>query len=387
MFSVYIAAKLSRSESWAAFVQNHPQDALVSGVTGSLARAVSECAQNNPGALILDDSLLTESPDFLDALAKAPYPIILIIAPNDPAATHRAIQIKAKDLLTWENWSQELLLSLQKVALPLYPRDKKAGRIIGVFSPKGGVGKTTLAVNLSVALAQRRHEPVALVDLDLAFGDVAPMLALRPSLTLHDLALSEVDPSMLHKALIPYNDNLSVLAAPTTPEQIEDIVPLSLVKIIEGLKDDHAFVIIDMAPGYQDTNAIGLDLCDLILTICTPDVVTMRTVGQALSLFRENFHYPAQKLRLVLNRTGSHTGIEQADVAAILKSPRLYGLPSAGSHPVRAANEGIPFIVREPNSPLARAIMLLAAELAGENNPHESQRLLRRMPRSRHGHE
>ncbi len=383
MFSVYIVAEKERGKEWAAFLKSRPEDVVLAGVADSLATAISECAQSIPGVLLLDDDLLRASSDSILPLAQAPYPIVLIIGPNDGAATHRAIQIKAKDLLTWENWRGELLLSLEKTALPLYPRDKKVGRVIGVFSPKGGVGKTTVAVNLSVALSQKHHDPVALIDLDLAFGDVAPMLSLNPALTIRDVSLTDVDPDTLNKALtLPYQ-NLSVLAAPAAPEQAEDILPSALVKIVGLLREDHAFVVMDMAPGYEETNIIGLDLCDTVLTICTPDVVTLRTVGQALSLFHDDFHYPADKVRLVLNRTGSHTGIERNDVSAILKSPHLYELPSAGSQPVRAANQGIPFVIQEPGSALARAISSLASELAEESGRNESGRWLRRAAKTR----
>ena len=387
MFSVYIAARSLQGDEWATFLKNRPHDAVVAGVTNSLTTAIAECAEKTPGALLLDDGLLLESPEYMDALVQAPYPIVLIIAPNDGAAAHRAIQLKANDLLTWDNWPTELLLSLEKTALPLYPRDKKLGHVIGVFSPKGGVGKTTLAVNLSVALAQKQHEPVALVDLDLAFGDVAAMLALSPKQTIHDVVLADVDPATLKRAMITPHPNLSVLAAPATPEQAEDIIPSALVKIVDSLREDHAFVVIDLAPGYQDTNVIGLDLCDIVLTICTPDVVTLRTVGQALALFRDDFHYPADKVRLVLNRTGSHTGIERNDVSAILKTPHLYELPSGGSQPVRAANHGVPFVIQEPNSVLGRAITSLAAKLAEKSGNNESGRWLRRTSRTRRAHE
>lgn len=383
MFSVYVAASEELGRAWDQFLKERPAEAIVMGTTDALDRALSECARDLPGVLLLDDALLDRMPQAIELLQKAPYPVVLVAPPRDPGSTRRALAIKAKDLLTHDNWRLELLASLERAALPLYPRDRKVGRVTAVFSPKGGVGKTTLAVNLAVALADRQREPVAVVDLDLTFGDVSPMLALDPVLTIHDVVRHDCDPTILEQAMIAQSANVFVLAAPKTPDQAEDISGPALVKIVELLREDYAFVVMDLAPGYQETNVIALDLSDLVLTICTPDVVTLRTVGQALSLFRDDFRYPPEKIRLVLNRTGSRTGIERSDISTILKTPQLYELPSAGSLPVRAANQGVPFITQEPSAPLAKAIRGLADELTDGPHGQRSSRQTRRQSRPR----
>ncbi len=383
MFSVYLAANPALAKEWSAHLERRPDTAMVVGSHNALGKALAHCARDLPGVLMLDDDLLAESPEYLDTLSVTAYPILLVAHSNDPAATHRALKIKAKDILTRDNWHEELWAVLDRIAVPLYPRDKKGGRIIAVFSPKGGVGKTTLAVNLAVSIADRRHEPVALVDLDLSFGDVAPMLAINPSLTIHDVSQSGVDPATLDQAMTHLQPNVFVLAGPKAPEQAEDVTPASLVKIIEILRENYAYIVLDLAPGYQETNVIGLDLSDIVLTLCTPDVVAMRTVGQALSVLREDFRYPSEKTRLVLNRTGSRTGIEKSDITTILKTSQIYELPSAGTAPVRAANQGIAFVRQEPSSPLARAIVSLATDLTDEHPKPGKGRITRRGRRSR----
>ncbi len=383
MFSAYLAIADDFRGELAQFLKDRPDQAVVVGSSASLTSALRDCARDNPGVLVVDDRLVEAEPGTAAGLAAAPYPIVIIASGSIPQATRLALQVRAKDFLTRETWQAELMAALDRTAVPLYPRDKKLGQVISVFSSKGGVGKTTIAVNLAVALAERRHEPVAVVDLDLSFGDVAPMLALQPRFDIHDVILSGIDPGVLKAAMMNYASNISVLAAPHTPEEAEDIAPPQLVKILELLREEYAFVVLDLAPGYQETNIMGLDLSDVILTVCTPDVVTLRTVGQALTLFREDFRYPAEKVRLVINRTGSRTGIERSDIAAILKTPQIFELPSAGSMPVRHANQGLPFITQEPNAPLSRALTTMADALADDSAAQATLRLRRLVPRSR----
>jgi pilus assembly protein CpaE len=363
MFSVYIAAQAPERDHLLSYFKDRADDAIVLGSSSDLKTALADCARDVPGVLVLDDRLFGSAAGLVSSLASTPYPIVLLANANIAAATRHALEIKAKDLISAVAWPAELLDALERVARPLYLRDRKLGRVLSIFSAKGGVGKTTLAVNIGVALAERSHEPVAIVDLDLAFGDVSAMLALTPRITMHDIV---GDPTKLNQALIPFSANVHVLPAPITPDQAEDITGDVLLTIIQALREDYAFVVLDLAPGYQETNVIGLDVSDTILTLCTPDVVTLRAIGQSLTLFRDEFRYPAEKIRVVLNRTGSKTGIERPDVAAVLKIPNIFELPSAGNMPVRAANQGVPFVTQEPHHPLSRAIMALATELANE---------------------
>lgn len=374
MFSAYIAAEPETANHWSQYLSERPERALLVGRTATLDTALSECLRDAPGVLLLDDALLAEG-DPLDRLLQLTCPIVLIGPPQNAAAARHALALKAKDFLTHDNWREELWTTLDRVAISLYPRDRKSGRIFAIFSPKGGVGKTTLAVNLAVALASRHHEPVAVVDLDLSFGDVAPMLNLNPTATMHDVMMHQADPAVLDQAMTETDFDVDVLAAPQAPDQAEDIQLPSLVRILRALREQYTYTVLDLAPGYQETNVAALDISDRVLTLCTPDVVTLRALGQALALFRDTFRYPGEKIRVVLNRTRSGTGIEPSDVTAILKVPRVDELPSAGSLPVRAANQGLPFVRHAPAHPLARAIAQLADDLADQGTVSARSRL------------
>lgn len=377
MFSVYLAGSEAHADEISNFLKSFPDTLMVMGWADTLEKAWADCRRDAPGVFLLDDHLLRANPGWIEKWSQAPFPIVLWASALDPESARRALAIKAKDLVSGPSWPTELVPALERVAVPFYQRDKKDGRIVAVFSSKGGVGKTTLSVNLAVALAEKTHEPILIVDLDLEFGDVSAMVGLEPTLTIHDVDPEHLDQSLeaiLQRPLAP----VSVLPAPLTPDQAEDVTSAFLVRLLQHVKQAYRFVILDLAPGYHEFNIAALDIADLVLTVCTPDVVALRTVGHALALFREQFRYPSEKVRLVLNRTGSNTGIERSDIVAILKASRLYELPSAGAMPVRAANDGVPFMLREPRTPLSEAIMTLADDLLRDGAPTRAFRWPRR---------
>ncbi|MCY0885228.1 MAG: hypothetical protein OWV35_05010, partial [Firmicutes bacterium] len=162
----------------------------------------------------------------------------------------------------------------------------------------------------------------------------------------------------------------AILPAPLEPQEAEDVRADQVVRILQLLRQHYSYVIIDTAPGYTEVNVAALDFADLILLVCMPDVVTLRTVSQALRLFLEGFRYPKEKVRVVLNRAGSHTGVEAPEIAAALGTPVDYLLPSDGAWPVKASNQGRPLVLLEPHSLFAEAIGDLARDLTGRgDNP------------------
>jgi pilus assembly protein CpaE len=123
---------------------------------------------------------------------------------------------------------------------------------------------------------------------------------------------------------------------------------------------------VDTAPGFNDINVAALDFADDILLMLTPEVITVRTVKQALDLFWNGFRYPPSKVRLVMNRGGSMTGLEPDDIAEALGTPVRYVLPSDGNWPVKAANQGVPLLLYQAESQLARAVRGMAQDLFEE---------------------
>ncbi|WP_242940706.1 AAA family ATPase [Sulfobacillus thermosulfidooxidans] len=364
---MYVASQEGLRAKLVGAVKNIP-GAVLDGSSTDLRQALDECATENPGVLLIDDELLIQNVGLFEQIASLPYPIVVLASPTDAGAARRALAIKAKDFISLDSWQQDLAAILSRVATPLEGEVHHDGRVIVVFSSKGGVGKTTLSVNLAIALAKASRQPVAIVDLDIQFGDVAPMVGDAPLVTLYDLVkgTTHIEADMVKRALKRVANNVYILAAPNNPEEADDIRADHIVQVLQLLRETHAYVVVDTAPGYTDINVAAFDFSDTILTVCTPDVVTLRTVGQALQVFYDGFHYAKDKVRIVLNRSGSKTGVETTDIAQVLQSAVSYQLPSDGAYPVRAANEGQPLMLQFPESALARAIQNIANDIVQE---------------------
>ncbi len=367
MFTVYVASQEGLRAKLVGAVKNI-SGAVLDGSSTDLRQALDECATGHPGVLLIDDELLAQNIGLFEQIAAVPYPVVVLASPTDAGAARRALAIKAKDFISLDSWQQDLAAILSRVATPLEGEVHHDGRVIVVFSSKGGVGKTTLSVNLAIALAKASRQPVAIVDLDIQFGDVAPMVGDAPLVTLYDLVkgTTHIEADMVKRALKRVANNVYILAAPNNPEEADDIRADHIVQVLQLLRETHAYVVVDTAPGYTDINVAAFDFSDTILTVCTPDVVTLCTVGQALQVFYDGFHYAKDKVRIVLNRSGSKTGVETTDIAQVLQSAVSYQLPSDGAYPVRAANEGQPLMLQFPESALARAIQNIANDIVQE---------------------
>ena len=242
------------------------------------------------------------------------------------------------------------------------------GHVLTVFSPKGGVGKTTMAVNLGLALTQRDQQ-VCVVDLDLAFGDVAITLQLIPQHTIAEAADSEesLDWGMLSTLLTEHESGLRILAAPTHPEGRERIPATLVRRVIQTLRRKFDFVVIDTPPGFDDQVLGALDETDEIIIVATLDVPTIKNTKVALetmdllNLLKNNRH-------LVLNRADDEVGLSQANVEGILGMKVAVSLPS-NTAVASATNHGQPIVLSKPEHPVSKGISGLAVKLLGVSEP------------------
>lgn len=242
--------------------------------------------------------------------------------------------------------------------------NQPAGRVITVFSSKGGVGKTTIATNLAVAITRLTQKKVALLDLDLSFGDVAVMLNLLPRQTLADLAQESnpLEPEVLEPYMVKHSSGVEVLAAPPKPEYAEFIGQGHIEKLISTMKRMYDYIIVDTSQGFSDPILISLDNADQILLISTLDIPTVKNIRLCLEVM-DSLHYTPEKIKLVLNRASVDMGIRYKDVEVTLSRPIFASLPSDEQAAVTAANKGIPFVISYPSSRLTQAVMKLADQV------------------------
>jgi len=243
---------------------------------------------------------------------------------------------------------------------------ERDGRVFTVFSPKGGVGKTTMSVNLSIALARTRAE-VCIVDLDLAFGDVAITMQVIPDRTITDAAESEhdLDYSLLKELLTRHESGISILAAPTHPEG-RDLVTASLARrVIQTLRRHFDYVVIDTPPGFDDQVLGAFDETDECVVVATLDVPTIKNTKVAMETL-DLLHLIPNNRHLVLNRADEEVGLSLANVEEILGMPVEISLPSSNAV-ASATNHGRPIVLAKPDHPVSKAIEAFAQQLAGKS--------------------
>lgn len=235
------------------------------------------------------------------------------------------------------------------------------GKIVTVFSAKGGCGKTTLAVNLAVALAKDGRR-VCLVDLDLAFGDVAISVQLSPTRTIVDaLAMvGHVDTTGAASLLTRYRPGLDMLLAPTTPGDAEKIPPPLVRELLTVLKGMYEFVVVDTPAQFSEHVLIAMDASAHHVLLTTPDFPALKNLRVTLDTF-DMLSYPADIRSVVLNRSDAKVGLTAEDVTRAVRSQIALHVPSSREVPV-SINKGTPIVHDNPAHPVSQAIIRFARQ-------------------------
>ncbi len=223
--------------------------------------------------------------------------------------------------------------------------DKKDGRIIGIFSTKGGVGKTTIALNLAVDMAKKSRKRIALVDLDLQFGDVALMANIEPEMTIADIMeeTASIDTSTINGLMTEYMSNLMVLASPPSPEYAEYMGGDSIREILSFLRQTFDYIVIDMASSFSDATLAALDFSDEIFMVSAMDIVSVKNVKIGIEIMK-SLEYPDEKIKILVNMANPKLGIGYADLERIFERKIDYKIPEAKKSLIKAVNKGLPHV-------------------------------------------
>jgi pilus assembly protein CpaE len=306
----------------------------------------------------------------------APDVSVLLIRYHDSSDLFRkALRFGVKDVITTPNDEAEVRTAAARTleiaralrgrlagATPEVGSGEGNGRVVTVFSSKGGCGKTFLATNLAFALAEKGAE-VALVDLDLHFGDVAIMLQLFPARTIQDAATTQgLDTVALKSMLTHHRGGIWALLAPTEPTVADTISPQAVATILRLLRQNFDAVVIDTPAAFSDQVLAAFDESDVIAVLASLDVPSIKNLKLALQTM-ELLHYPRTRLRVVLNRADSKVGLRLPDVEKILGGQVDATIPSSRAVPL-SVNKGNPILLEDPRSHVSDAIRRFAAQLA-----------------------
>jgi pilus assembly protein CpaE len=291
----------------------------------------------------------------LRVLADAPLILAAYGEPNGIVET--GLAVGAADVLVLPQSAETLMFALRKAAR--VATATTAGKIVTVFSPKGGSGKTVLATNLAVAAARSGQETL-LVDLDLQFGDSALTLAVAPRATITDLAASagDVDSEKL-KAFVSRDPRtgVAVLPAPQRPEEADMIGQAELAAILSAARNAYDAVVIDTGPLFDAAVLAALDHSDQLLLVGNPEVTSLKNVRIGLETI-DRLGFDRERVSLVANRLGAAGGVGRADIEQALDIKIAFELPDDPEVPA-AVNRALPVVVADEDSRFARAIVEL----------------------------
>ncbi len=245
------------------------------------------------------------------------------------------------------------------------------GQIIALFSPKGGVGRTTVAVNLAVAAATELGKSVVLMDASFQFGDVGVLLNLNPkNKSIADLVpeLEAGEPESLDTFIINHSAGIRVLLAPPSPEMAELITPSGVKRVLDALRRGHDLVIVDCTSWFNETTLAILDSADIVLTMLSLEITSIKNMRLFLEV-AEQLGYDQNKIKLVLNRADSSLGIRVSDVESSIGRKVDHTIVSDGRSVVYALNRGVPFFLSNREAQVSQDILRLAEAVAGERVP------------------
>ena len=314
----------------------------------------------------------------IQLLAKGspPWTVLALTSHADRELFRKAVLAGSTDVLLRAAQPRELRAALiqarradltRRSAPAEHTSGAPAGSVISVVGVKGGIGKTTIATNLAVSLAEQNGSSVALVDLDLPFGDIALMLDLHPERDITH-ALDEAvleDPDRLQAQLAMGPNGINVLPAPLTSGRTPptELDGRKLSRLLTRLASLYEFVVVDTPPGLSETAAAALDVSALALLVTTPEGAALRRTQAYLRLLA-SLDYPMDKVQVILNRAMSKTGIEDDETEGILGMAISWRIRNDYAA-MKGAAQGRPAVVSDPRSPLAWSIRAIARQIAG----------------------
>jgi pilus assembly protein CpaE len=376
-------------------------DIEIVGMAASGREAIEKAKSLQPNIVLMDINMpdmdgITASQQ-ITRVASA-CQVIMMSVQSEADYLRRSMLAGAMDFLTKPFTSEELSSSIHRVydmgasrraAAPAAPaagtpgpagpetpsrRSSQGGKLLLVYSPKGGTGCSTVAINLAVGLQQVTSKKVALVDASLQFGDVAVLLYLQGNRSIAEAAaqLEGLELETLVALMAPHQSGIKVLPAPPSPEMAEAITADHLKGILEMMRREFDYIVLDTWR-YLDDMILGtMDLAERILVVITPEVPSVKSAKQFFEI-AEALQFPTDHIDLILNQVMPREGVRPEQIEGSLKHPIAAQLVFDTRLVRQAANQGLPLIMSEPNQPLAQSFVALAKQEVAALTPQPAK--------------
>ena len=340
-------------------------------LAGTADVVVVACGGHSTAALEFIARASRERPD---------RPVVVVYAGAESSFTREVFDFGADDVVMLNSTdapAADTFFALQKALARHHAgavaEEERGGRLICVLGPKGGIGKTLTSANLAIGLVQAGQR-VALVDLDLQFGDLGLTLGLQPERTIYDLATAggSLDAAKVRDYLTVHDSGVEVLLAPLRPDQAGSIDVDFLRELYALLRLTHDYVVVDTAPGFSPEVIATIDASSSMCMVGMLDAPSLKNTKLGLETL-DLMGYPSERIRLLLNRADTSVGISHADVVAILGRAPDVLVPSQRDI-VRSINAGEPIILSGKRSEPAKAFAALAELFLAERGSAKTER-------------
>jgi CRP-like cAMP-binding protein len=352
--------------------QGDPGDALFIVTGGRIRLSTTDPSGNEKvltyftdGQFFGEMSLLTGAPRSATAAAETDSQLLVLDkhAFDDLLAGHAQIMremLKVVSQRTLQT-NQQLLADEPGNAVTI-----GAGHVYAVFSPRGGAGKTTLAVNLAAQCALEQPERTALLDLSLTFGHAAPLLGLAPETSLAAVPaenLSDFDRRTMGQYLVQHPTGLQVLVAGTRPEEGEVVTAAHVRAALGTMKRQFSATFVDCGGSFDDPTIAALEIADRVIVVCTPELNTLRDVRECQRVFGEIIRLDMKRVSFVFNHNQPFAVLGRDQFEAALEQPMTFELPHAGDAAYKAASRGEPLVLSNSGSVYSKAVEKLVRML------------------------
>ena len=373
---------------------------VVIGTVGDARQVVQMSLRLRPHVTILDEGLrglnIFQATEAITSVA--PEVMVLLLSQDGgPEFWRQGMAAGARGHLKKPVPAAEVLSQVEQ--LSRFTRTRRASyleqygdfgtasrSLICVCGARGGVGKSTIATNLGIALAQEYPDRVVLLDMALQFGAVALMLNLRPKRSLVDLvpADGEISPAQMHECVLQHESGLRVLVASLEPEDLGALSVDCLEQVLTILRESFYYLVVDLPPVVDRTTLFFLEQADDI--VCITNALDLPTVNETKRLLDtlERLGIPSEKIRLALNRVRHQGPLPLEEVERRLACPVLGRIPDEGDLVQESINRGVPVVLHAPQSTIAKRFQDLASKLA-PGTEEGASRLPQDGTRSRHG--
>ena len=347
---VWLEAECSRYEFFPDVISQSKPDVGVIALDADSTKAIS-----------LLERMRTDAPDCA---------ILAVSATSDGHLILRAMRAGAKEFLTLPATLEEMMSVLSRIADSKFggvDGKSRTSKIIAVAGSCGGVGCTSLAVNLGCILAANRENSVALVDLDLAIGDADVFLDTMPDYSLVDVTqnIARLDFQLLKRSLTKHSSGLYLLPRPVQLQDISLITPETLRRVFGLLKATFTHIVIDVSKGFSATDLAAFEFANDVLMVAQLDLPCLRNLVRLLMSFDE-IEGLREKLKIVVNRVGLESGqIKLKKATETIGRDIYYQIPNDYRSMVEVRNNGVPLIEQAPKAPITLAIQGLADLLIG----------------------